>query len=192
MVVDPSGDPPADVPAIGATNWAGGVAATRHLLGLGHSRIAVISGPPDMMCSRARVAGYQSALQEAGLALDPAIAAAGDFSRASGEREARRLLSGDDRPTAIVCGNDLQALGVMDAAFALGLDVPGDVSVVGFDDVAPALWARPPLTTVRQPLQEMAEEAARLALRLRAEDVENTRLELATSLVVRSSTAAPR
>ncbi|KQR52865.1 LacI family transcriptional regulator [Leifsonia sp. Leaf336] len=192
VVVDPAGDPPADVPAIGATNWAGGVAATRHLLGLGHSRIAVISGPPDMMCSRARVAGYQSALQEAGLALDPAIAAAGDFSRASGEREARRLLGHDDRPTAIVCGNDLQALGVMDAAFALGLDVPGDVSVVGFDDVAPALWARPPLTTVRQPLQEMAEEAARLALRLRAEDVENTRLELATSLVVRSSTAAPR
>ena len=192
VVVDPSGDPPADVPAIGATNWAGGVAATRHLLGLGHSRIAVISGPPDMMCSRARVAGYQSALQEAGLALDPAIAAAGDFSRASGEREARRLLGRADRPTAIVCGNDLQALGVMDAAFALGLDVPGDVSVVGFDDVAPALWARPPLTTVRQPLQEMAEEAARLALRLRAEDVENTRLELATSLVVRSSTAAPR
>ncbi len=80
----------------------------------------------------------------------------------------------------------------MDAAFALGLAVPDDVSVVGFDDVAPARWARPPLTTVRQPLQEMAEEAARLALRLRAEDVENTRLELATSLVVRSSTAAPR
>jgi LacI family xylobiose transport system transcriptional regulator len=192
VVVDPAGDPPADVPAIGATNWAGGVAATRHLVGLGHSRIAVISGPPDMMCSRARVAGYQSALQEAGLGVDPAIAAAGDFSRASGEREARRLLAREDRPTAIVCGNDLQALGVLDAAFALGLHVPGDVSVVGFDDVAPALWARPPLTTVRQPLQEMAEEAARLALRLRSEDVENTRLELATSLVVRSSTAPPR
>lgn len=192
VVVDPAGDPPADVPAIGATNWSGGVAATRHLIGLGHRRIAVVSGPADMMCSRARVAGYQSALQEAGLGFDPAIAAAGDFSRASGEREGRRLLERDDRPTAFVCGNDLQALGVIDAAFGLGLEVPGDVSVVGFDDVAPALWARPPLTTIRQPLQEMAEEAARLALRLRAEDVENTRLELATSLVVRSSTSAPR
>lgn len=192
VVVDPAGDPPADVPAIGATNWSGGVSATRHLIGLGHRRIAVVSGPGDMMCSRARVAGYQSALQEAGLRFDPAIAAAGDFSRASGEREGRRLLERDDRPTAFVCGNDLQALGVIDAAFGLGLDVPGDVSVVGFDDVAPALWARPPLTTIRQPLQEMAEEAARLALRLRGEDVENTRLELATSLVVRNSTAAPR
>lgn len=191
VVVDPAGDPPADVPAIGATNWAGGVAATRHLVGLGHSRIAVVSGPADLMCSRARVAGYQSALQEAGLGVDPALAASGDFSRSSGEREGRRLLARKDRPTAFVCGNDLQALGVMDAAFALGLEVPGDVSVVGFDDVAPALWARPPLTTIRQPLQEMAEEAARLALRLRADDVENTRLELATSLVVRNSTSAP-
>ncbi len=160
VVVDPAGDPPGDVPAIGATNWA--------------------------------VAGYQSALVEAGVGFDPAIAASGDFSRAAGEREGRRLLARNDRPTGFVCGNDLQALGVMDAAFALGLAVPDDVSVVGFDDVAPARWARPPLTTVRQPLQEMAEEAARLALRLRAEDVENTRLELATSLVVRSSTAAPR
>ncbi len=192
VVVDPAGDPPGDVPAIGATNWAGGVAATRHLLELGHRRIAVLSGPADLMCSRARVAGYQSALVEAGVGFDPAIAASGDFSRAAGEREGRRLLARNDRPTGFVCGNDLQALGVMDAAFALGLAVPDDVSVVGFDDVAPARWARPPLTTVRQPLQEMAEEAARLALRLRAEDVENTRLELATSLVVRSSTAAPR
>lgn len=189
VVVDPAGDPPADVPAIGATNWAGGVAATRHLTGLGHTRIAVISGPPDLMCSRARVAGYHSALQEAGLAADPALAGLGGFDRATGEREAHRLLSLADRPTAFVCGNDMQALGVLDAAFARGLDVPGDVSVVGFDDVAPALWARPPLTTIRQPLQEMAEEAARLALRLRAGAVESTRLELATSLVVRGSTS---
>jgi LacI family xylobiose transport system transcriptional regulator len=190
VVVDPAGDPPPDVPAIGATNWAGGVAATRHLLALGHTRIAVISGPADLMCSRARVAGYHSALQEAGLAADPALAGIGGFSRRAGEREARRLLAGPDRPTALVCGNDMQALGAMDAAFALGLDVPADVSVVGFDDVAPAVWARPPLTTIRQPLQEMAEEATRLALRLRSETVENTRLELATSLVVRGSTSA--
>jgi len=191
VVVDPAGDPPPDVPAIGATNWAGGVAATRHLLGLGHTRIAVVSGPPDLECSRARVAGYQSALAEAGLPFDSRLAGVGDFRREDGEREARRLLDRADRPTAIVCGNDLQALGAMDAAFALGLDVPGDVSIVGFDDVAPASWARPALTTVRQPLQEMAEVATRTALRLRAGAVENTRLELATSLVVRDSTAVP-
>ncbi|RDV44373.1 LacI family transcriptional regulator [Leifsonia sp. ku-ls] len=190
VVVDPAGDPPPDVPAIGATNWAGGVAATRHLLALGHTRIAAIGGPADLLCSRARLAGYQSALQEAGVRV-PGQARAAGFSREDGEREGRRLLSGPDRPTAIVCGNDMQALGVCDAAFALGLDVPRDLSVVGFDDAPSASWARPALTTVRQPLQEMAEEATRLALRLRAGDVENSRLELATTLVQRGSTAPP-
>lgn len=192
VVVDPAGDPPPDVPAIGATNWTGGVTATRHLLGLGHRRIAVIGGPEDLLCSRARVAGYQSALQEAGIPVDPGMFGSGGFSRADGEREALRLLQrGSERPTAIVCGNDMQALGVYDAAFALGLDVPGDLSVVGFDDAPSAAWARPPLTTIHQPLQEMAEEATRLALRLRAGEVDSTRLELATSLVERGSTAPP-
>ncbi|MGJ4846253.1 LacI family DNA-binding transcriptional regulator [Leifsonia sp. Le1] len=191
VVVDPAGDPPADVPAVGATNWAGGVAATRHLIALGHTKIGVISGPADLMCSRARVAGYQSALAEAGIPIVEEFSAGGAFEQLVGEREGRRLLSLPDRPTAIVAGNDLQALGVYDAAAALGLDVPGDLSVVGFDDVRPALWARPPLTTVRQPLQEMAEEATRMALRLRSGEIDNARLELATSLVVRHSTAAP-
>lgn len=190
VVVDPAGDPPPDVPAIGATNWAGGLAATRHLLALGHRRIAAIAGPADLMCSRARIAGYQSALQEAGLPV-PARIGGGVFSRADGEREGRWLLAREDRPTAIVCGNDMQALGVYDAAFALGLEVPRDLSVVGFDDAPSASWARPPLTTIHQPLQEMAEEATRLALRLRAGDVDNTRLELATTLVERGSTAPP-
>lgn len=190
VVVDPAGDPPPDVPAIGATNWAGGLAATRHLLALGHRRIAAIAGPADLMCSRARIAGYQSALQEAGLPV-PARIGGGVFLRADGEREGRWLLAREDRPTAIVCGNDMQALGVYDAAFALGLEVPRDLSVVGFDDAPSASWARPPLTTIHQPLQEMAEEATRLALRLRAGDVDNTRLELATTLVERGSTAPP-
>ncbi|WP_374010930.1 LacI family DNA-binding transcriptional regulator [Leifsonia sp. LS-T14] len=190
VVVDPAGDPPADVPAIGATNWAGGLAATRHLLALGHRRIAAIGGPPDLLCSRARLAGYEAAMQEAGVA-SPVGAGSGGFSRADGEREGRQLLERPERPTAIVCANDMQALGVYDAAFALGLDVPRDLSVVGFDDAPSASWARPPLTTIRQPLQEMAEEATRLALRLRAGAVESTRLELATTLVTRRSTAAP-
>lgn len=194
VVVDPAGDPPPDVPAIGATNWAGGVTATRHLLTLGHRRIAAIAGPEDLMCSRARLAGFQSALQEAGALVRSSWIGGGEFSRADGEREGRRLLDRADpadRPTAIVCANDMQALGVYDAAFALGLDIPRDVSVVGFDDAPSAAWARPPLTTIRQPLQEMAEEATRLALRLRAGEVENTRLELATTLVERASTAPP-
>jgi LacI family xylobiose transport system transcriptional regulator len=190
VVVDPAGDPPEDVPAIGATNWAGGLAATRHLLALGHRRIAAIAGPADLLCSRARLAGYQAALQEAGIPV-PSVIAGGSFSREAGEREGRRLLESADRPTAVVCANDMQALGVYDAASALGLDVPRDLSVVGFDDAPSASWARPPLTTVRQPLQQMAEEATRLALRLRSGAVENTRLELATTLVERGSTAPP-
>ncbi len=191
VVVDPAGDPPLDMPAVGATNWAGGLAATRHLIELGHTRIGAVSGPTELMCSRARTAGYQSALAEAGLPFDPALTGVGPFSQTGGEREARRLLALPDRPTAIVAANDAQALGVYDAAAAFGIRVPQDLSVVGFDDVRPALWARPPLTTVRQPLQEMAEEATRLALRIRAGEAEATRLELATSLVVRESTAPP-
>lgn len=191
VVVDPAGDPPGDVPAVGATNWAGGMAAARHLVALGHRRIAVISGPPDLMCSRARVAGYRAALAEAGIPIDPDLAGVGAFSQADGYREARRLFALPAPPTAIVAGNDLQALGVYRAADEAGLSIPRDVSVVGFDDVRPALWARPPLTTVRQPLQEMAEEATRMALRQRDGEVDDARLELSTSLVIRRSTAAP-
>ncbi|MEU1970825.1 LacI family DNA-binding transcriptional regulator [Microbacterium sp. NPDC019599] len=192
VVMDPAGEPPADVPSVGATNWAGGVAATRHLVELGHRRIAAISGPPGLWCSRARIAGYQSALGEAGITIDSSMMGIGGFNRRDGEREARKLLGRDDRPTAIVCGNDMQAFGVITAAFALGLDVPGDVSVVGFDDVPASLLARPPLTTVHQPLQEMAEMATRMALRLRGGGTQPTRVELATSLVIRESTSEPR
>jgi LacI family xylobiose transport system transcriptional regulator len=191
VVVDPAGDPAPDVPSIGATNWSGGLAATRHAIELGHRRIGVISGPVELMFSRARVAGYRSALEEAGILADPELVGAGEFAEADGEREALRLLALPEPPTAIVAGNDLQALGVYGAASRLGLTVPHDLSVIGFDDIPRSRWAVPPLTTVRQPLAEMAEEATRLALRMRAEDVENVRLDLATTLIVRGSTASP-
>jgi len=191
VVVDPAGDPSPDVPSIGATNWAGGLAATRHLIALGHRRIGVISGPAELMFSRARVAGYRSALEEAGIPVDPELIGGGRFARSDGERECRRLLGLAHPPTAIVAGNDLQALGVYDAAAAADVRIPADLSVVGFDDIPPARWMTPPLTTVRQPLVEIAEEAMRLALRMRAEQVPNVRLELATSLVLRDSTAPP-
>ena len=192
VVVDPAGDPAPDVPSIGATNWSGGFAATRHLLELGHRRIGLIQGPSQLLFARARVAGYRSALEQAGIAIDPALIGDGEFSAADGMREASRLLASSDPPTAIVAANDAQAIGVYQAAQALGLVVPRDLSVVGFDDLPPARWLGPPLTTIRQPLVEMAEEATRLALRMREETVVNVRLELATSLVVRESTAPPR
>ncbi|TQJ55120.1 LacI family DNA-binding transcriptional regulator [Streptomyces sp. NBC_00080] len=195
VVMDPAGDPGADVPSIGATNWQGGLAATRHLVELGHRRIGAISGPPQMMCSRARIDGYRAALETAGLPVDQQLIKTGDFHHETGYRLGRELLDRPDRPTAVFAGNDLQALGCYEAARELGLRIPEDVSVVGFDDLPVARWVGPPLTTVRQPLTEMAEAAARLVLELgrsaSREAPTATRVELATSLVVRSSTGAP-
>ncbi|MEV5309722.1 MULTISPECIES: LacI family DNA-binding transcriptional regulator [unclassified Streptomyces] len=194
VVMDPAGDPGSDVPSIGATNWQGGLAATRHLVDLGHRRIGAISGPSRMMCSRARIDGYRAALETAGVPVDPSLIKDGDFHHESGYRLGLELLRRPDRPTAVFAGNDLQALGLYEAARELGLRVPEDLSVVGFDDLPVARWVGPPLTTVRQPLTEMAEAAARLVLELgRGDDATPaaTRVELATSLVVRSSTAGP-
>jgi LacI family xylobiose transport system transcriptional regulator len=193
VVMDPAGDPGDNVHSVGATNWQGGLAATRHLVDLGHTRIASISGPSRMMCSRARVDGYRAALETAGLPVDPALLKVGDFHHETGYRAGLELLRSPNPPTAVFAGNDLQALGLYEAARELGLRIPEDLSVVGFDDLPIARLVGPPLTTVRQPLMEMAETAAKLVLNLGREDGTSgaTRVELATSLVVRNSTAAP-
>ena len=192
VVVDPAGDPAPDVPSVGSANWSGGLAATRHLIELGHRRIAAITGPEDMMCSLARLDGYRSAMNSAGLPIDEQLLAFGNFQVDGGRDRARVLLAMDDRPTAIFAGSDLQALGVLDAARSLGLHVPGDLSVVGYDDLQLAQWSSPALTTVHQPLTQMAEEAARLVIRMSEEELESIpRMDLATRLVVRESTAKP-
>ncbi|MFD7962983.1 LacI family DNA-binding transcriptional regulator [Streptomyces zaomyceticus] len=191
VIVDPAGDPEPDVPSVGSANWSGGVAATRHLVELGHRRIAIITGPEDVLCSLARLDGYRSALGMAGLESDPALIRFGDFHVEGGYAHALDLLRLPDRPTAIFAGSDLQALGVMEAARVCGLRVPEDLSVVGYDDVMIARWSSPALTTVHQPLRQMGEEAVQMLLRLRAGEPSVTRLELATSLVVRNSTAPP-
>jgi LacI family transcriptional regulator, xylobiose transport system transcriptional regulator len=156
VVVDPTGEPLHDTPSVGATNWNGGLSATRHLLELGHRRIAVIAGPVRLLCSRARLDGFRSAMDAAGVPVDPALIRYGDFHLDAGAREGRALLALPDRPTAIFASNDLQALGVYQAARDLRLHVPDDVSIVGFDDLPIATWVSPPLTTVRQPLVQMA------------------------------------
>jgi DNA-binding LacI/PurR family transcriptional regulator len=192
VVVDPTGEPHHDTPSVGATNWGGGVAATRHLLGLGHRRIGIITGPREILCSRARLDGYRAAMDEAGVPIDPSLIAYGDFHVQSGIENAHQMLRLPDPPTAIFAGNDLMALGVYQAARAEHLHVPDDLSVVGFDDLPVAGWVGPPLTTVRQPLSEMAVTAARLVVRLAAgQEPAETRLELNTELVVRESTAPP-
>lgn len=191
-VIDPAGDLPAGVPSVGSTNWAGGLAATRHLIELGHRRIAAVSGLQHMLCSWARLDGYRSAMAAARLPVREDWVRMGDFQPAGGRAAAERLLAGDERPTAVFAGNDLQALGVIEVLAARGLRVPEDVSVVGYDDTAIAEWSRPKLTTIHQPVRRMAAEAARIVLRLAAgERVEQQRLELATHLVVRESTAPP-
>lgn len=192
-IVDPAGDPSPDVPSVGSANWSGGLAATRHLIELGHTRIAAITGPADMMCSLARLDGYRSAMNSAGLSIDPSWVRFGDFHVEGGRAEAMRLLDRPDRPTAIFAGSDLQALGTLEAARSLGLRVPEDLSIVGYDDIPLSRWVSPRLTTVHQPLRQMGVEAARLVLAVAADGaIATQRMDLATSLVVRDSTAPPR
>lgn len=190
VMVDPAGNAGNDVPTIGATNWAGGRSATEHLASLGHRRIALIAGPKDLLCSRARLDGYRAALEEAGL--DYQAIVQGDFQHRSGFEGAAELLDRPDRPTAIFAASDTMALGAYEACRLRGLRIPDDISIAGFDDLPESRWASPPLTTVRQPLAEMGALAARTALRLaRGEHIEVPRVELVTELVVRDSTARP-
>jgi LacI family transcriptional regulator len=193
VLIDPAAElPDPELPTVGATNWAGGLSATRHLLGLGHRRIGVISGPSQMLCSRARVDGYRAALESAGLAVDPALIRTGDFHHAGGYEQAQALLALPDPPTAIFAGSDEQAFGATEAARVSGRRVPDDLSVVGFDDLPMSRWASPPLTTVGQPLAEMGRTAAEMLLAvLEGRDLHTRRVELATELRVRASTAAP-
>jgi DNA-binding LacI/PurR family transcriptional regulator len=193
VVFDPITELPDDVPYVGATNWRGGQAATKHLIELGHRRIAVIRGPVGQLCCDARMAGYISAMAMAGLPVDPALTIEAPLNREDGRAAARRLLAPADRPTAVFAANDMQAFGVYQAARESGLRIPEDLSVVGFDDVPVAAWADPPLTTVHQPLVEMAVAATELALALgRGEEPPQTGVEIATTLTVRESTASPQ
>lgn len=192
VVVDPANLPEADLASVGATNWAGGMAATDHLISCGHTRIAAIGGPSEYLCSRARLDGYRSALERAGLRYDPALIRHGNFRHEGGFACGGELLDSDDRPTAIFAGSDEQALGVYEAARQRGLRIPQDLSVVGFDDLPMDRWVSPPLTTVRQPLAEMGRVAAdMLGTLIEGLPLATRRVELATELVVRASTAHP-
>ncbi|MFF8972904.1 LacI family DNA-binding transcriptional regulator [Streptomyces sp. NPDC014995] len=192
VLIDPVVEPPPGVVSVGAANWQGGVTATEHLLALGHERIAVIAGARRKMCSDARVAGYRSALAAAGVAHRPEYVRHGGFDESAARRCMRELLDLPEPPTAVFVCSDRMALGVYEAVAERGLRVPHDVSVVGFDDLPESRWSSPALTTVRQPLAEMAATALRLLVRMMdGERPEGTRTELSTRLVERASTAAP-
>ncbi|MFG2945849.1 LacI family DNA-binding transcriptional regulator [Streptomyces adustus] len=192
VLIDPAVEPPPGVVSVGAANWQGGVTATEHLLSLGHERIAVIAGPRRTLCAGARIAGYRSALASAGLRLRPEYLRHGRADEAGARIRMRELLDLPVPPTAVFVCSDRMALGVYQALTERDLTVPHDVSVVGFDDLPEARWASPSLTTVRQPLAEMAATALRLLVRMAdGHRPEGTRTELSTRLVERSSTAPP-
>jgi DNA-binding LacI/PurR family transcriptional regulator len=192
VLIDPAHEPPAGVVSVGAANWQGGVSATEHLLELGHERIAVIAGHRRAMADAARVAGYRSALAAAGVRLRAAYVrhAGGDESTA--RLRTHELLDLPEPPTAVFVCSDRMALGAYTALAERGVRVPDEVSVAGFDDLPEARWLTPALTTVRQPLAEMAATALRLLVRMmHGERPEGTRTELSTRLVRRASTARP-
>ena len=192
VVIDPPTEPGTGIRSVGTTNWQGGMAATRHLAELGHRRIAAIGGPERFWSANARLDGYRTALLRSGLPVDEALIGRDEFSDVGGKIQALRLLDLPERPTPIVAGNDNQAFGVLQALGERGLRAPDDLSVVGFDDVL-ATWATPPLTTVRQPLAAMAATGFRM-LRMGADGspAQPEHIELATTLVIRNSTAPPR
>ncbi|MBO3749508.1 substrate-binding domain-containing protein [Streptosporangiaceae bacterium NEAU-GS5] len=191
VVIDPLNLPDTLVTSVGSTNFAGGLAATQHLLGLGHRRIAYLGGPATSTTNQARMHGYRAAMEAAGVSVPTEYVRTPGFCYPDGMREAAALLDMSLAPTAIFAASEENAMGAIQAARARGLRIPEDLSVVGFDDTEISTMTSPQLTTVRQPLREMGAVALRTALRRAAgEKIESSHIELATELVVRGSTLA--
>jgi LacI family transcriptional regulator, galactose operon repressor len=189
VVVDPRVQLDEGIPAVSAGHASGALAATEHLLSLGHRRIGAITGPRSWLASSERLNGYHAALATAGLMPDPEIVLETGFQTEPGARAAGRLLDLPVPPTAIFAFNDNIAIGVLRAARKRGLRVPEDLSVIGFDDSEHAAIVTPPLTTVRQPLAEMGRMAVMLLTRLlEGQRLEALHIELKTRLVLRGST----
>lgn len=169
------------------SNHEGGYLATRHLISLGHRRIAFIAGPATHIDAVSRFEGYQAALAEAGIALDPALIVQGDFKENGGVFAMNRLIDSGAPFTAVFAANDQTALGARMVLSRRGIRVPDDVSLVGFDDLPTSAYLTPPLTTIRQPLFEVGQHSANLMmdmLGLPGKDVTLPPLEL----VVRETT----
>ncbi len=177
-------------PEIGVDSRAGIAAMVAALVGLGHRRIAYLAGPPSLYVARERLAGYRRGLAEAGIEYDESLVVRTTFDAEGGALGVDELLA--DRPpfTALMGASDLLALGALRRLAELGIAVPGDVSVAGFDDVTVAAMTAPPLSTVRLPLREMGRRGFEYAVRLLSGDPVAPEV-LATEVVLRASTAAP-
>jgi DNA-binding LacI/PurR family transcriptional regulator len=179
----------ASVTSVAIDNTAGAAAATRYLLSLGHRTVYHVAGPSSCLDAKERVVGWRQVMHEAGVAEPPVLA--GDWSAASGY-EVGGQLAAQPGLTAIFCGNDTMALGVIRALTERGLRVPEDVSVVGFDDVPEAGFFRPPLTTVRQDFGEVGRQAlSTLVDRMAGVIPAGPRVRVAPELIVRASAAGP-
>ncbi|HEY0258681.1 MAG TPA: LacI family DNA-binding transcriptional regulator [Lacisediminihabitans sp.] len=187
VAIDPHAGP-GGPSTIDSDSVGGARVATRHLIDLGHRRIAHIRGRSDLDSARLREAGYRESLAEAGIPFDPELVRDGGYQSALTAEAARELLTRPDRPTAVFAANDMSALGVVAVAHQLGLRVPEDVSVIGFDDVPEAASSTPPLTTMAQPLQDMGARALRMLIELLDGHEVPGHVQLPAELVIRSST----
>ena len=174
-------------------DFAGGYNATRHLIELGHRRIAVIAESMSVSSSKERVRGYRHALEEAELRYDEELVLTSDFSIESGRVTALAILQRPSRPTAIFACNDLLAIGALQAAKELGIRVPDDLSVVGFDNTILASITDPPMTTVAQPIRAMGHQVVDLIVaEINEESTVKQRVVLLPELIIRQSTQALR
>lgn len=197
VVVIACGQPDTRVSAIGIDDRAAAYRMTRHLIELGHQRVGFIAGHPHQSVSAPRLAGYQEAVRELGADAAPELVVQGMFNYRSGLDCAETLLALPERPTAIFASNDDMAAAAVAVAQRMGLDVPGDITVAGFDDTALATTIWPALTTVRQPTMEMAEAAVqcvvrRIQARRAGEQAPAEHTIVDFTLVRRQSDAAPR
>lgn len=186
VAVDPHTGP-SGPPTVDSDNFAGAMLATNYLLSLGHRRIGHISGRPDLESARLREAGFRRAMADAGVPVDERLVRVGGFRIESAAGTAAELLALPDRPTAVFAGNDLSAISTMNVARSIGLAVPDDLSVIGFDNVPESALVNPPLTTIMQPLQRMGAEALRLLIDLIGGVERDTHIQLPTELVIRAS-----
>jgi LacI family transcriptional regulator len=172
------------VPCVLPDDLGGGLLGTRHLLTLGHKRIGLINGPSHYEATHLRLRGYRQALEEAGLSFDPALVRAGKWYESSGYQLAHELMALNQPPDAIFCMSDSLAAGALDALRELGIRVPQDISLVGFDNRHFSAHQRPPLTTVALPLYEMGVLAGKLLLKAIREGTEQAEQHLVPCYLV--------
>ncbi|WP_156465932.1 MULTISPECIES: substrate-binding domain-containing protein [unclassified Rathayibacter] len=181
-----------ELPSVGADEFGGAVLAVTHLVELGHRRIALLGGRPDLQSAHLREAGYRRALADAGIPFDPDLVAVGHYRHDASLEPVRRFLALPEPPTAVFAANDASAIAVVEVARELGVAVPERLSVIGFDDVPDASRIVPPLTTVRQPLHRVGRSAARAVMTLIDGGTLGAEHQLLRNrLVLRASTAPP-